>query len=66
MSNMKRYNFVMPSELFDQVQTLADSRYVTVAEILRTFVKLGLLVLTDPEVSVIRKGGDYIKEITWL
>lgn len=63
---MKRYNLVLPDDLFNQVQDLADRRHTTVAETLRKFIKLGLLVMTDPGVSLIRKEGDNTTELLWL
>ena len=58
----KRYNLVLPEELFAKVQELAEKRGVTVVEILRRFIKLGLLVAQSedaPDMTfvVIREGG---------
>jgi hypothetical protein len=41
----KRYNLVMPEELFDELELVADSRGTTVVDLLRRFVKLGLLAV---------------------
>ncbi len=56
----KRYNLVLPEELFAKVQELADERGVTVVEILRRFIKLGLLVAQSEDsldsTFIIREG----------
>ena len=57
----KRYNLVLPEELFAKVQELADERSVTVVDILRRFIKLGLLVAQSEDspdsTFIIRDGG---------
>lgn len=41
----KRYNMVLPSDLFNQVKAVADDRQETVADILRKLIKIGLSVV---------------------
>ena len=57
----KRYTLVLPEELFAKVQELADERGATVVDILRRFIKLGLLVAQSEDspdsTFVIREGG---------
>lgn len=57
MSDTKRYNMVIPAELFNELQTVADKNGTTVAELLRRFIKLGLVAI-----SMEGKDGLYIKE----
>jgi len=40
---LKRYNLSIPEELFDEVEVIAKSHDTTVVDILRRFIKLGLL-----------------------
>ncbi len=54
-SNFKRYNLVIPEDLFAEVQKLADSRGVSVVDIFRQFTKLGLLAY-----KVADHGGNVI------
>ena len=58
----KRYNLVLPEELFNEVQTVADRHHTTVLEVLRRFIKLGLLVAQAEEspdtAFLIRKGNE--------
>ncbi len=58
----KRYNFVLPEELYQELQALADRRHTTVVDLLRRFVKLGLLVAKAEESPdtgfFIRKGDE--------
>lgn len=57
----KRYTLVLPEELFNEVQKLAEQRHVTVIELLRRFIKLGLIasrVEDTPDAAlIIREGG---------
>jgi ATP-dependent Clp protease ATP-binding subunit ClpA len=58
---VRRYSLVLPEELFQRVQTLADAEQTTVVDLLRRFTRLGLLIMDvqrDPDASiVIRQGG---------
>lgn len=57
---LKRYNLVLPEELFCEVQRLAERRHTTVVDLLRKFIRLGLLVANAEESSnatfIIREG----------
>jgi len=41
----KRYNLVLPEELFNQLQEVANRKHTTVLELIRKFVKLGLIAV---------------------
>lgn len=49
--NQRRYNLILPDELYTEVQHYADKKNVTVIELLRRFIKLGLLVAHKEHVS---------------
>lgn len=57
---LKRYNLVLPESVFCEVQKLAAQRHTTVVELLRKFIRLGLLVAKFEESSdvafIIREG----------
>ena len=57
----KRYNLVLPQPLFDELQAIADERHTTVLEVLKQYIRLGLLVSKaekSPDTAVIlREGG---------
>ena len=56
-TGVKRYNLVLPEALFNEVQKIADAEHTTVVDLLRRFIKLGLLA-TQPNVTlIIREGG---------
>ncbi len=61
-SAAKRYNLVLPEELYTELQTVADRHHTTVVELIRRFVKLGLLVAKAEEspdtAFLIRKGDE--------
>jgi len=45
MANDKRYNFNLPTTLFEHVEQKAKDRDVSTAHIMRVFLRLGLEVL---------------------
>jgi ATP-dependent Clp protease ATP-binding subunit ClpA len=57
----KRYSLVLPESLFQEVQELSEREQTTVVEVMRRFIKLGLLatrIQETPDASiVIREGG---------
>jgi hypothetical protein len=68
-SAAKRYNFVLPKELYQELQALADHRHTTVVDLLRRFVKLGLLVAKaeeSPDMAFILREGDKERELLLL
>jgi hypothetical protein len=68
-SAAKRYNLVLPEELYQEVQRLAEQRHTTVLELLRRFVKLGLLVAKaeeSPDMAFILREGDKERELLLL
>lgn len=68
-SAAKRYNLVLPEELYQEVQSLAEQRHTTVLELLRRFVKLGLLVAKaeeSPDMAFILREGDKERELLLL
>jgi hypothetical protein len=53
---VKRYQLVLPQSLYDRVHAAAEEREVTVVQLLRAFIKLGLVVLeaeNDPHGELI-------------
>lgn len=60
---LKKYMLVLPSNLFDQVKQVADEECITVAGVLRKFIKLGLLVVNDGNCELKTKDGKLIKLI---
>jgi hypothetical protein len=62
----KRYNVVLPQEMFDELQNIADERGVSVVEMLRKFIKLGILAswLEElPDAALIIREGDNDREL---
>jgi hypothetical protein len=65
-NDMKRYNLALPQTLFDEIQSVAEKRQTTVVEMLRRFIKLGLLVdelENSPDSAFIIREGDREKEV---
>jgi hypothetical protein len=54
-TQMKRYNLAVPTDMFDQLEELAEKRGTTVVELLRRFITLGLIV-----VQTQADGGEFL------
>jgi hypothetical protein len=66
---LKRYSLVLPEELFNEVQELATREHTTVVELMRRFIKLGLLafkVQETPDAALIIREGSSEREIVFL
>lgn len=65
VTKTKRYNLVLPEELFYQVQEVADAEQTSMVDILRRFIKIGIMVAevnSKPNSSLIlREGTDETK-----
>jgi len=58
---VRRYSLVLPEDLFQQVQQLAESEQTTVVDLLRRFTRLGLLVTEiqrTPGASLVIRQAD--------
>lgn len=53
----KRYTFELPIEIYNQLAGMADENGTTVVEMLRKYIKLGLLA-TQPGTTVLLRIGD--------
>jgi len=68
-NGLKRYNLVLPEPLFREVQEMADQRHVTVLELLRKFIRLGLLVAKaeeSPDTVFLLRDGDTERQLVLL
>lgn len=66
---MKRYNLVLPEELYFEVEKIANKEKISVVEILRRFIKLGLVatkIQDDPDSHLIFRKGDVDQEFLIL
>lgn len=57
MAEKKRYNLALPQDMFDALQAEADARSTSVVELLRQFIRLGLLA-TQPGTKIVLREGD--------
>ena len=68
-SEVKRYNMVLPQSLFDQLESVAAQHHMTVMDVLRSFIKLGLLAVKVEEredAALIIREGDKERELVIL
>ena len=69
VNSLRRYSLVLPEDLFNEVERLADERQVTVVELLRRFIKLGLLAVqieNSPDKALLIREGDRDRELLIL
>ncbi len=67
--NIKRYNLALPEDLFDSIHELAEKEHTTVLEILRKFIRLGLIaadISKDSNSKLIIREGNAEREILML
>jgi hypothetical protein len=65
----KRYNLVLPETVYQEVEKIAETRGTSVVEMLRKFIKLGLLAVKVEETNgsaLLIREGDTIREIILL
>ena len=66
---LKRYSLVLPEDLFTALQTLADQRQTTVVDLIRRFIKLGLIaakIEDTPGAALLIREGETEREIILL
>ncbi|MDQ5826501.1 MAG: hypothetical protein M3441_20100 [Chloroflexota bacterium] len=66
---MKKYQIVVPESLFEEIEKIAASRQTTVIDIIRRFLKLGLLttkIENTPNAGLFIREGDSEREIILL
>lgn len=65
----KRYNLVLPDDLFAEVQRIADEEGVPTVEVFRRFIKLGLVlsgIVKNSDEKIVIRGPDGDREIIWV
>jgi len=68
-TSVKRYNLVLPEELFGEVEKIAEKRQTTVVDILRRFIKLGLLatqIEETPDSALLIREGNVERQIIFM
>ncbi|EMG35633.1 hypothetical protein PCS_03610 [Desulfocurvibacter africanus PCS] len=69
LTNLKRYNLALPEELFKEVQAIADQNHTSVLEVLKRFIKLGLIVADiskKADARIIIKENTQERELLFL
>jgi hypothetical protein len=69
MAELKRYNLVLPEEMYTELEKVAHKRHTSVVEMLRRFIKLGLLVdqIDDrPEAELVIREGSRERQIVLI
>ena len=55
--NPRRCTFELPPDLYDQLSRAAEENQTTTVQMLRQFIKLGLMASRPDTVVLIREGG---------
>lgn len=66
---LRRYNLILPEELYEAVKGIAEQQHTTVIELFRKFIKLGMLaadIANDPKSKLIIREGKTEREIVLL
>ena len=64
--SVKRYNLLMPEDLFNRLEVLANEKQVSLAELIRTFLKIGLILVElqhDDSVSIVVRDSNREREL---
>lgn len=64
--SQKHYNLALSATLFDELKQTADSRGTTVIDLLRRFIKLGMIALEiekKPGAALIIRDGDTERQL---
>jgi hypothetical protein len=62
----KRYNLVLPDELYGELQNLADRRSLSVIDVMRKFIQIGMIVdkaSTMPNTKILIRENNVDREI---
>jgi hypothetical protein len=65
----KRYNLVLPSHLYEEVQTVANEQNTSIPDLLKRFIKIGLLVAKlsqSPDTTLIIREGGKEREVLFV
>lgn len=68
-TGVKRYNLALPEEVFEEIQLIADENHTTMLEILRRFIKLGLIAYElekNEDSALIIREGEKEREIVLI
>lgn len=70
LDKKKRYHLVIPQDLYDELQLVADKRQEKVIDVLKKYIKYGLWfesLLEKPDTKLfIKEGGDRERELVFL
>ncbi len=62
----KRVPFNLPMDEYQPLKDAADARHITVTDMIRKFIKIGLLVANQPDKLVFIRDGEEEKQILLL
>jgi predicted DNA-binding protein len=61
--NEKVFSVRLPAETFEELRTLAEARRVTVADLIRMFIRLGMLATSEDGPKLMVKDGEELRPV---
>jgi hypothetical protein len=66
-SGLKRYSLVLPEPSFIEVQRIAENEHTTILDLIRRFIKIGLLLARlSPDAEIIIREDDKETKLLFL
>jgi hypothetical protein len=65
----KRYNLVLPLGLYEELYIVAEKQHVSVLDVLKRFIRIGLAITTlsqSPNTRLVIHEGDKERELIFL
>jgi hypothetical protein len=65
----RRYSLVLPEDLYNELEQVAKDRHTSVVDIIRRFIKLGLLAVKTedaPDTAIIFREGETEREVIFM
>lgn len=65
----RRYNLVLPNQLYEEVQSVANEQNTSIPDLLKRFIKIGLLVAKlsrSPDTTLIVREGGKDRELVFV
>ena len=66
INKVKQYDFILPDSLFGEVQAMANDEHISLLEMLKRFIKIGLVVTKlyqSPGARLIIREGNKEREL---
>ena len=66
IEKMKRFNLVIPDEIYDRVGDVAEKYDTSRTEIMKRYIRLGLKIEKEESLHVFRDENGQLKEVQYI